>query len=346
MYVLARLYRLGFRVPGIPENIDAATDWLLQHADTPDDQMPGLHFGEAGVAVAIAEAIAAKIVEPGYWTEPYFREALSGPIDWPDLSHGAAGQGVAAMLCACLLERPDFADSARPCEQYLLACEDNGQWPLPEGVAGMTGRTYTGLAHGAAGIVYFLAEWARRSESTKALDAAVRGGRALLECGYANDGYRSIRFPVSDDDNSSWRWWCHGAPGIALAFLSLWKATGDDHFAGAVRACLRSHPLEVRNPNLSQCHGLSGLGEIYLEAYQAFGEQEWWQRASRIGQTIIALAREDSHGASWLVENPYTPTPDLMIGCGGVVHFLARLAIVEHFTTLSSAPPLMLEDPI
>jgi hypothetical protein len=42
----------------------AAIDWLLDHRMTPDDQMVGLHFGEAGVAVAIAEAVAR-----GWWRQ-------------------------------------------------------------------------------------------------------------------------------------------------------------------------------------------------------------------------------------------------------------------------------------
>lgn len=77
---------------------------------------------------------------------------------------------------------------------------------------------------------------------------------------------------------------------------------------------------------MSQCHGLSGLGEILLDAHNILGEREWLDRARVIGSLLAQLAREAPNGASWLVENPFQPTPDLMIGCAGVVHFLARLS--------------------
>lgn len=342
LYTMARLHRLGVRVEGLEKEVTRAVDWLLSHQDTADDQMPGLHFGECGVAVAIAEAIAAELIPPGPWTDPYLQEALTGPLDWPDLSHGAAGQGIAALICGELLSRPELALHATRCETYLLNSRNGeGTWTIPDGVRGMSGEAYTGFAHGAAGIVYFLARWSMYSGSAAALDAATQAGEWLIDIAQANDGYRSISFPLSDRDTTQWKWWCHGAPGISSSFLALWQATGEEHYAGAVRACLRVHPVEIRHGNLSQCHGLSGLGELYLDAYQAFGEKEWLDRADLLGRTLTALARHEDSGASWLVENPYQPTPDLMIGCGGVVHFLARLACAGQDTF--SCGPLMYE---
>ena len=63
-----------------------------------------------------------------------------------------------------------------------------------------------------------------------------------------------------------------------------------------------------------------------LEAHRVLGEQEWRDRADAIGTSLADLAREAPDGASRWCENPYTPTPDLMIGCAGVVHLLARPA--------------------
>ena len=51
----------------------------LPHPPTADDQLPGLHFGEAGVALAVAEAVAAGSIGRGPWPELYLVEALSAP---------------------------------------------------------------------------------------------------------------------------------------------------------------------------------------------------------------------------------------------------------------------------
>lgn len=326
VYTLAKLHRFGFGTLGAADEIGAAVDWLLDHQPTPDDQMVGLHFGEAGVAVAMAEAIATGLIERGPWLSPYMREALSGPLDWPDLTHGAAGQGLAALACSDLLGDGALAELAGRCADHLVAAQrPDGSWVLPSGVPAMAGATYSGFAHGVAGIVAFLATYARRASSSAAREAAERGGQWLLDQARPGRGGLYLWWPMRIDEEQAWTWWCHGAPGIALGLLALYKLTGDDRYVGAVRACLRAQPFEVRHANMSQCHGLSGLGEILLEAHRVLDEPEWLDRAQAIGRVLACLAREAPDGASWLVENPYQPTPDLMIGSGGVVHFLARL---------------------
>lgn len=340
VYSIARLKQMGIAAPGAVEQVGRAVDWLLSHEATPDDQMPGLHFGEAGVAVAIAEAIAAGLLAPGPWLLPYMHEALAGLLDWPDLTHGAAGQGIAALLCAHLLDRPELAAHAHQCAEYLLDHQAaDGSWSLPDGVEGLSGTTYTGFAHGVAGIVYFLAAYTRHFRAELAAAAVVRGGAWLLEQAHPAEGARSLWWPIERGGTRAWSWWCHGAPGIALAFLALFQLTGDSSYAETARAALRGLDPDQRHANLSQCHGLSGLGEILLEASQVLGEDEWSARAARLALSLEALARREAGGACWLVENPFQPTADLMIGCGGVAHFLARLAQAPE---LSYGMPLLI----
>jgi lantibiotic modifying enzyme len=338
LYCVAKLHRHGFVRPGAAEQAGAAVDWLLDHRPTPDDQMVGLHFGEAGVAVAIAEAVASGLVDPGPWLDPYLREALAGPLDWPDLTHGAAGQGFATFLCADLLGRSDLGPPAR-CADYLLRSQhEDGSWVLPGGVRAMEGAAYTGFAHGTAGIVAYLAYHARRTGEPAIAAAAVRGGEWLLLEARSGRAAASLWWTLHTSTDEAWRWWCHGGPGIALGFLALFELTGDETWSAAVRACLRAHPVDVRYPNLSQCHGLSGLGDILLEAYRVLGEQEWLDRARAVGVTLAGLAGSSAGGTSWLVENPYRPTADLMVGAGGVLHFLARLT--SH-RDAAFGPPLL-----
>jgi hypothetical protein len=331
VYLIAKLHRFGFDVPGGRERVAQAVDWLLAHHGTPDDQLPGLHFGEAGVAVAIAEAIAAGLIERGPWTPLYMAEALAGPLDWPDLTHGAAGQGLAAMACAELLGEPDLVRHADRCVDYLIGTQAaDGSWVLPDGVAAMSHGTYTGYAHGVAGMAAFLAAYARGTGDNNAAQAAERAG-AWLSAEANSGGSMSLWWPMRIGEADAWRWWCHGGPGIALAFLALHALTGDARHAATARAALRVHPRDPRYPNMTQCHGLSGLGDIYLEAHRALGEDEWHDRAEAVARLLANLARNGDGGGdgqcNWLAENPYQPTPDLMIGSGGIMHFLARMAL-------------------
>lgn len=343
VYLLSRLQGAGLVVdPRIPDRVESAVDWLLAHHDTPDDQMPGLHFGEAGVAVAICESIAAGILDRGAWLDRYLEEVFTVEPDWPDLTHGAAGQGLAVYICGDLLESTDVVHRAAPFADYLIERQEEfGAWRLPEGVRAMEGECFTGFAHGAAGILYFLAKHARQHDSDLAEEAALAAVDWLMDTGRVSSSGVSLWWPMSLSTEPPWHWWCHGAPGIALGFLAAYEMTGERRYAGAARACLRTHPVHVRYPNLSQCHGLSGLGEIYLEAYRVLGDDEWLTRARRLAQVLADLAQPTSRGSAWNVENPLSYPPDLMTGSAGVLHFLARTVLHEREGRTAFSMPLL-----
>jgi lantibiotic modifying enzyme len=327
LYVLAKLWRHRLtRAKAIPELTGRSVDWLLAHHDCPDEQMPGLHFGEAGVAVAIAECLAASLIEPGVWTDHYFREVFSSGPDWPDLTHGAAGQGLAALHCRELVGAPWIGEASDSYADYLVSSQNaDGSWSLPPGVAGMEDKNYTGCAHGAAGIVHFLSMHAGLRGSARSLEAAELGAEWLLDQAKPGGAGSGLSWPLFPETSESWNWWCHGAPGIAQAYLSLFRATGNELHASTARACLRAVPAEVRSSNLSQCHGMAGLGELLMEGFEVLGDPEFRDASLRIAGVLTDLSIPADAGITWKVESPYTNETDLMGGCAGIVHFLARI---------------------
>lgn len=326
LYAVARLARVGARDAHAADFASNASGWLLRHHATDDDQMQGLHCGEAGVALALLEAIRAGLIEHGRWVRPYLLQAFDGATDWPDLSHGAAGQGLAALQAGHLTGIAEVAGFADRCADHLIATQhDDGGWRWPRGVAAMEGVAHSGFAHGTAGIAYFLASHARLRGDDASRAAALRAGGWLAALRRPSADARFDWWPQRDDSEERSHWWCHGGPGIAIALLALHEMSADPDWAVLARSALRAHPLHVRHANLSQCHGLAGLGEIYLEACRILGEGEWLDRARVIGTSLTALRRTREGMTSWTVENPGHATADLMIGSGGVAHFLARL---------------------
>ena len=324
-YLLARLARLGYGNRSTGRAVARAVRWLLD-TDPGSDGIPGLHFGEAGVGVAIAEAIAAGLVNRNRRVNAFLTRGLSGTLDWPDMTHGAAGQGVAALYCADRLRDPRLAVHVHAVADFLLRTQaSDGSWTLPPGIEGMSGQTLTGFAHGTAGIVWFLAEYGRRFGDRKVARAIRRAKQWLIACAVSTDRGRRLEWPYGTDTRQRWHWWCHGGPGIALTFLKLYEISHDDRDAETARRALRAHPVEVRYANLTQCHGTSGLGEIHLEAARVLGEDEWRRRAENIGAELLMLARETDTGMVWFAEDPHQPTADLMVGYSGVLHFLLRL---------------------
>jgi serine/threonine protein kinase len=326
VYLLGRLARCGYGSETARDRARHAVRWLLAE-DSQNAVLPGLYFGEAGVAVAIVEAIAARLVDRDVQIEAFISKSLSGRLDWPDITHGAAGQGIAAIYSADRLQDNSLLDLSDRCAKYLIELQKpDGSWEMPSGVPGMSGETLTGFAHGVSGIVYFLAEYATRVGGVEASRAWQAGAAWLIDQAIPTNDGQALEWSYGNVNQERWRWWCHGSPGIALTFLRLYERTRDNTYAEIARKALRTHSVDIRYPNLSQCHGLSGLGEIYLEAGRILRDREWIERAEVIANMLRRLGRETEHkSVSWLVENADVVTADLMVGSSGVIHFLLRM---------------------
>lgn len=136
----------------------------------------------------------------------------------------------------------------------------------------------TGFSHGTAGIVHALLQLHIETRDARWLDAAREGIRHeqhwfdpvqgnwpdLRESSAVRAGAPTNR------DHSVY--WCHGAPGIALARISAVRATGDPDYHDQARAALRttlrcSGDFAIDDPRgLCLCHGLAGNADILLSA--------------------------------------------------------------------------------
>jgi len=209
---------------------------------------------------------------------------------------------------------PQLAASAAACAGYLVRTQNpEGAWTLPEGVRGASGERYTGFAHGAAGMMGFLGSYAALAGDAAA-DAAWRRAEAWLVSRARRGRAGRWHWPRSDSHSAPSNWWCHGAPGIALGWLCVAQAQGTTTIAEEyLRGALGASPEKLRSDSLGQCHGLAGVGEVYLEAYRVLGEECWRERAADIASVLVALFRRRSR-QPWQ-HPPGEPGPTLMDSC-------------------------------
>jgi lantibiotic modifying enzyme len=118
-------------------------------------------------------------------------------------------------------------------------------------------------------------------------------------------------------------WWYNGSLGITLTFDRLYKRTRDITYAQVIRSVLNANPLRHYHGNI-RCHGLTVVGEVYLEAYRTLRDPWLFRVPLRIASLLKRFARKSELGASWLVEG-VKHTADLMVGCSGIIHFFLKI---------------------
>ncbi|TDW97083.1 serine/threonine protein kinase [Dinghuibacter silviterrae] len=326
LYTLLKAEELGYDVTRAKGNMRVAWEYLIEYAERNMGTLPpGLHFGSTGLALLFAMGVQNGDIA---WENDMFslvdRLAEKRSASW-DLMHGLAGEGLALMQIEGLL--PGMTRAIEYLQQAATRLIENqahdGSWLF-------TGENkerikYSGFGIGIAGIVYFLLSYGRACEDERAEAAALKGLAYLERVAVKKEGH--IAWQNSDKDNKIGVWWSVGGPGIAMAFLRAFEMYGTRKYAEYAESALRIHPERIVSHQLTQCYGLSGLGEIYLDAHRATGNKTWLDRAKWIEGLLWQMYSSNDKGdIFWLLTNYRFPTPELMLGNAGVLHFLMRCA--------------------
>jgi len=241
------------------------------------------------------------------------------------LANGIAGQGLAMLQCASLLQFPQLAEKTIIIANKLIYRQNSdGSWFVGDKNATKSGTKLTGLFHGVSGIAYFLLLYAERYYSESAKRSAMKALKWLLKQGHSKD--QKPIWPVSNKNQSVDPWLEFGFTGVAFVFIKAYQILGKEAFKNAATSALLSHPRHIISNYLSHGNGLSGLGEAYLEAYEIFGEQEWLDRAILIKDFLMHTTKERyGENGYWLDGSDTLASVDFMSGHAGIVHFLVRL---------------------
>ncbi len=152
-------------------------------------------------------------------------------------------------------------------------------------------NVYLGLAHGLAG--YLLSLEASQFVFGKSLDSTLRA--KLIQCIMAKriEGPNGMAFwPVSSNDpNISIHGWCHGGPGIALAFLACFAMTKrQEYWKIALKALKGVDQLPGGGRNF--CCGSIGRAQILIEAYRITGDKKWFRKALNVANEKTTATKQ------------------------------------------------------
>ena len=201
-------------------------------------------------------------------------------------------------------------------------------------------RYSAGFVHGASGIAYALAElW--RVTGDGALKELVYDVQAWIEAAALENeqGICWNRWP--GDPHRPRVQWCHGAPGIGLFAARAAEIFNDDGLRRFAERCAHATLAagDIRN-NPSQCHGLAGNAELFIELARVAGDASWLAHARAFGDQALAYREKHDGEVRWLGDEPGNYSPDFMLGSSGLGHFFLRLVRPEEVQM-----PLMVHPP-
>jgi Lanthionine synthetase C-like protein/Protein kinase domain len=311
--------------------VRTAATWLSRHRPTrePDHPLPGLYFGRAGTAWALADAADALQDADLFDAAVQILESL--PTSWPQagVAQGLAGAGLAHLRVARLTDEGRLLDRVETYADAVVAAAQDSRhgllWPVPaDSRSRLAGTAHYGFAHGVAGIGAFLLAAGRACEREAYVKVALEAGHTLCRVA-TTDAAGAAWWPVGPDDPTRLPHWCTGASGIGSFLLRLYAATDEPAlgaYAGA--AAVAVHRSRWRSLP-SACHGLAGDGQYLLDAAQVLGDETYDDWAESLVEAIAV--RHCRRGGRLLVpgEDGQSVVSDYQTGLAGVLSFLLRL---------------------
>lgn len=325
IYMLSQAKKVSLDVTATIPYIQKGLDLIHQkYIDQIVSCSAGLHNGSAGIAATFAHAVRSELIPHNY--ADYIIPLLDKDNDQFDISQGIAGQGIANLICQSLIDAKRMKERLHNYAQRLLDVQQNdGSWL--RNIGKENERATVGFTNGVAGIVHFLLEYGERYREQTALAGAEAGLNWLLKKSIHKN--RSITWRSSKNKELE-PWWDQGGTGIALTFIKAYTVFSDNRYKACATGALFNHHDRIVNNSLGQESGLSGLGEVYLEAYQSFKESVWHERADWIAQHILQLHNlHPRHGVYWITNHEKQPVPVFMKGMSGILHFLIRYCHID-----------------
>jgi lantibiotic modifying enzyme len=329
----------------------AGADFLL--SQSPSVQGCGLYEGRSGVALAFEETFRAsgdKRYRQGFLDALDWDKAKAVPagngIEWgptTDIISGGAGTGLFLIYAFHKTGDRAWLDLAARAGTRLIELGRPANGGLKWAMDPDFPRLMPNFSHGTAGIAYFLAALYQETGRREYLDAALAGAKYLLSIA-KTDGASCLVFHDEPDNKSLYYLgWCHGPVGTARLFYLLSVATGDTSWLDWVRksanGLLQSGIPEHETPgfwnNAGICCGLAGVGEFFLDLYQALGDKGYLAFSKRVASRLLAKGTVEEGKMSWL-QAEHRTRPDYLFaqtgymqGAAGIGTFLLRLADVD-----------------
>ncbi len=181
-----------------------------------------------------------------------------------------------------------------------------------------------GIAHGNAGISLALGKLYSVTQNHRYYEVAVNA----IE--YENklfnkdeNNWVDVRFFKSNEnmENLYPSNWCHGAPGIGMSRLGLYRISKDERLTKDISFSIETTRSKGSNESDCLCHGTMGNLDIFLLAYEILREDKYLDWARTICLSNILIEKDDTWRCGIGQE---VQVPGMMTGLSGIGYQLLR----------------------
>jgi type 2 lantibiotic biosynthesis protein LanM len=261
-----------------------------------------------------------------------------------DIISGTAGCLISLVNLYQLAPSEATLVAAKRCGDHLL----NKSLKMDHGIAWLNrlpaSAPLTGFSHGAAGIAWALAELGELTGDERYQAGALEAltyERSLYSTEHENwpdlrdmasfqqGPSPGLHFPVT---------WCHGAPGVGLGRLMMFRHRPATDVRLEIEAAVRTTIKSGFGQNHSLCHGDLGNLELLVLAADLFDDAKLKVQVEQLAASLLDNIEE--HG--WTTGIPSgVESPGLMTGLAGIGYGLLRLADPKHVPSIMvMAPPI------
>lgn len=262
-----------------------------------------------------------------------------------DMINGSAGLIPILIETAAGASRDELIASAIRHGEHLLDLAERGEKGWSWDTLGMPNEPHLlGFAHGVSGIACALAALAKAADRRDFLNGtreALRYERAHFRAAEGNwPDLRSFSQPMPGGEPPCVLAWCHGAPGIGIARLNLYRLLPEEpEILAEGEIAIRTTAATLASAsaqwpgNFSLCHGDGGNAELMIIAADLLDRPELRSKAEAAG--VRGIEQFEDHRLPWPCGVPGAgETPNLMLGVAGIGYFLLRLYDFENIPSV------------
>jgi lantibiotic modifying enzyme len=321
-----------YRQTGMAEALDLAVGGWRWCMSTDQERVysRGLLTGKTGIAMAALDLW--KIVKQPEYLDYCAKNAriiiTENPGPFTDLMGGAASNGFYLIKLWEVTKQREYLDGAIRCAQWIeenLTRDELGCHCLarPDGEFG--NLPFTGVAHGIVGVAHFFLLLSRASGDETWASVAREILATLIQHAIPDRGGLNWS-PYLGMTELSRCQWSHGSPGIGLVFLLAHELLHDrEYYEVALQCGVTTFAYGDFRKNVTQCIGLSGCGELFIELHRVSKDPAWLQNAHAFAEMALGYREVLPEGDAWPTDEPGLYSADFMYGASGVGHYFLRL---------------------